>query len=123
MDQRLGDQNAVFFQKPVSFLGHIISESGVEVDPEKEKAVERMKELSSLKDVRAFLGLVGYYRKFIPGFNSKTSLHFTESVKKIWMEYRVQSAVTKLKKKFFEALVLEYPENRDPYTVTTDLCW
>ena len=32
----------------------------------------------------------------------------------------MQSAVTKLKKKFFEALVLEYPENRDPYTVTTD---
>ena len=83
MDLRLGDQNAVFFQKPVSFLGHIISESGVEVDPEKEKAVEKMKELSSLKDVRAFLGLVGYYRKFIPGFNSKTTLHFTESVKQI----------------------------------------
>ena len=58
----------LFFQKRVSFLGHIISESGVEVDTEKVRAVENMKEPSSLKGVRAFLGLVGYYRKLIPGF-------------------------------------------------------
>ena len=57
-----------FFQKRVSFLGQIISEIGVEVDPKKVRAVKKMKEPSSLKDVRAFLGLVGYYRKFIPGF-------------------------------------------------------
>ena len=57
-----------FFQKHVSFFGHIISESGVEVDPEKVRAVEKMKEPSSLKDVRGFLGLVGYYRKITPGF-------------------------------------------------------
>ena len=61
-----------FFQKRVSFLRHIISESGVEVDPEKLRAVERMKKPSSLKDVRAFLGLVGYYRKSIPGFGKRT---------------------------------------------------
>ena len=69
-----------FFQKRVSFLEHIISESGFEVDPEKVRAVEEMKESSSLKDVRAFLGLVGYYRIFIPGFgkNSRTSLQVTE---------------------------------------------
>ena len=48
-----------FFQKRVSFLGHIISESGVEVDPEKVIAVERMNKPSYLKDVRAFLDLVG----------------------------------------------------------------
>ena len=60
--------NCNFFQKSVKFLGHIISKSGVEVNREKAGAVERMKETSSLKDVRAFLGLVGYYRKFIPGF-------------------------------------------------------
>ena len=57
-----------FLQKRVSFLGHIISESGVKVDPEKVRVVEKMKKPSSLKDVRAFLGLGGYYRKFIPGF-------------------------------------------------------
>ena len=57
-----------FFEKGVNFLGHIISESGVKVHPEKARAVERLKEPSSLKHVRAFLALVGYYQKFIPGF-------------------------------------------------------
>ena len=63
-----------FFQKRLSFLGHNVSESGVEADPEKVKAVERMKEPLSLKDVRAFLGLVGSYRIFIPG-SGKTAEH------------------------------------------------
>ena len=57
-----------FLQKRVSFLGHIISESAVEVDPEKVRTVEKMTEPSSLKDVRDFLVLVGCYRKFIAGF-------------------------------------------------------
>ena len=50
-----------FFQKRVKFLGHNISDPGVEVDPQKVRAVQRMKEPSSLKNVRAFLGFLGYY--------------------------------------------------------------
>ena len=57
-----------FFQKRVCFLGHVISEKRVEVDQEKLKAVEKMKAPTNLKEVRAILGLVGFYRKFIPGF-------------------------------------------------------
>ena len=60
--------NCNFFRKRVSFLGHIISENGVEVDSEKVRVVEKMKEASSLKDVRAFLGPVVCDRKFILGF-------------------------------------------------------
>ena len=55
-------------KKSVSFLGHIMSKSRVKVEPEKISVVERMKKPSSLNDVRAFPGLVGYYRIFIPGF-------------------------------------------------------
>ena len=70
----------IFFQINVSFLGHIISDSGVKVDPEKEKTIERMKEPSSLKDVRAFLGLVGLLSEIYSGFrkNSRTSSQFAE---------------------------------------------
>ena len=57
-----------FFQKRVCFLGYILSERGVLVDPEKVRAVKRMKKPFSKKVVRALLGLVDYYRKFIPGF-------------------------------------------------------
>ena len=56
-------------------MGRIISQSGVEVDPEAVRAVERMKKPSSLKDLWAFLDLVSYYRKnFLFRKNSQTSL-------------------------------------------------
>ena len=66
-----------FVQKRVSLLGHILSKIGFKVNPEKVRAVERMKEPSSLKDVRAFLGLVSYYRKFTPGFRKTVELLYS----------------------------------------------
>ena len=68
------ESKSIFFQKCVSFLGHFISESGVEVNPEKVRAVERTKEPSSLKDVRVFLCLVGYHLKITPGFREQQNL-------------------------------------------------
>ena len=92
-----------FLQKRVSFLGHIISESGFEVDPEKVRAIEKMKEPSSLKDVRAFLGLVGYYRKFIPGF-VKTAVPFYSLLKssnKFEWSTECKNAVAELIRSFY----------------------
>ena len=118
---KIKGSNCNFFQKRVSFLGHIISESGVEVDPEKVRAVEKMKEPSSMKDVRAFLGLVGYYRKLTLGFG-KTAEHLYRSLNKSnKFEWSTEctSAVAELKKKPLEAPVLGYPNDRDQYTLTT----
>ena len=79
-----------FFQKRGSFLEHVISEGGAEFDPDKIGAVETMKEPSSLKDVRAFLGVVVYYQKFILDFGktaealyslSRTNLNGVQSAK------------------------------------------
>ena len=111
-----------FFQKHVSFLGHIISESGAEADPEKVSAVEKMKETSSLKDIRAFLGLVGYYRKFIPGSGKTVEPLYRLLNKSNNFEWSTEctSAVAVLKKKLLEAAVLAYPNDRDQYTLTTD---
>ena len=67
-------KNIICPKKRVSFLGHIISERGVIVDPEKVRAVERMQEPSFLKDVRAFFSLVVYYRKLFLGFGKKENL-------------------------------------------------
>ena len=104
-----------FFQKRVSFLEHIISESGVEFDPEKVRAVEKMKESSSLKDVRAFLGLVGYYRKFIPGFGKTAEPFYRLLNKSNKFEWSTECtiAVAELEKKLLEAPVLGYPNDRD----------
>ncbi len=54
----------------VPFLGHIISRRGVGVDSAKTEAVEQWPTPTSVKDVRAFLGLASYYRRYIPGFST-----------------------------------------------------
>ena len=114
-----------FFPKTCQLLGahyHIISKSGVEVDPENVRAVERMREPSTLKDVRAFLGLVGYYRKFIPGFGKKAEPLFISLKKsnKFELSTECRNAVTKLKRRLLDAPVLGHPHDRDPYILTTD---
>jgi len=52
----------------VDYLGHLISQEGVQVDPAKTKAVNELPILTTVKGVRGFLGLAGYYHKFISGF-------------------------------------------------------
>jgi hypothetical protein len=54
--------------KEVSFLGHIISEGGISVDPSKVKDVLSWNIPQNILDIRSFLGLAGYYKRFIKGF-------------------------------------------------------
>ena len=57
-----------FFKKHIQYLGHLVSGDGIEPLPEKLEAVEDMPPPKTPKEVRQFLGLVGYYRKFVPKF-------------------------------------------------------
>ena len=53
----------------MSFLGHIISKDGIAVDPEKIKAVVEWPAPKSVTEIRSFLDLAGYYRRFVEGFS------------------------------------------------------
>jgi ribonuclease HI len=94
--------------KEVSFLGHIISEGGISVDPSKVKDVLSWNTPQNILDIRSFLGLAGYYRRFIKGF-SKISKPMTELLAKgkifEWTARR-EASFQELKKRLTIAPVL-----------------
>jgi hypothetical protein len=57
-----------FWLKQVAFLGHVISKGGISVDPSKVQDVLSWMALTSVSDILSFLGLAGYYQRFIEGF-------------------------------------------------------
>lgn len=65
---KLKKKKCSFFKTEVEFLGHIVTSGGVKADPKKVEAVRKFSRPSSVKFLRAFLGLASYYRKFIPNF-------------------------------------------------------
>lgn len=65
---KLKGSKCEFFLPRVKYLGHIVSQDGVETDPEKISALKDLSVPTSLKELRSFLGFVGYYRRFVPGF-------------------------------------------------------
>ena len=65
---KLNPEKCQFFKKSVTFLGHIISDQGVSTDPEKIQAITQWPTPTSPEELRSFLGLASYYRRFIDKF-------------------------------------------------------
>ena len=76
-----------FYQRRVQYLGHVISEEGISVDPKNIESIMEWPTLENVTDVRYFMGLVGHYRRFIEGFSKIdhpiTSLR-RKNVKFVW---------------------------------------
>ena len=111
-----------FFSKEIQYLGHILSATGIQPLPSKTHAIQHMNPLTTLKQVRAFLGLVGYYRKIIKGFvkiAKPLTLLTRQQVKFNWtLEH--QEAFIHLKEAIFQAPILHYPNPNKTYIVYTD---
>ena len=58
-----------FWLDSVAFLGHVISVEGVSIDPQMIEEIVNWKPLMNVTEIRSFLGLAGYYRKFVEGFS------------------------------------------------------
>ena len=101
-----------FWIDEVPFLGHIISKGGIAVDPSKVKDVLEWETPQTVKEVRSFLGLAGYYRRFIENF-SKIAKPLTSLLEKnaafIWTDEH-QMAFDELKKRLTTAPVLTLPD-------------
>ncbi|XP_070054855.1 uncharacterized mitochondrial protein AtMg00860-like [Nicotiana tomentosiformis] len=63
-----------FWLDSVTFLGHVVSEEGIQVDPKKIEAVQNWPRSTSAMEIQSFLGLAGYYRQFVEGFSSIEAL-------------------------------------------------
>ena len=70
-----------FYKDRIQYLGHMISNKGISVDPEKIEAIMNWPTPRNVMDVRSFMGFAGYYRRFIEGF-SKVSIAITSLQKK-----------------------------------------
>jgi hypothetical protein len=101
-----------FWMKQVVFLGHVISKRGISVDPSKVQDVLSWNTSTSVGDIRSFLGLAGYYRRFIEGF-SKISKPMTELLKKDkkfkWTS-TCEASFQELKKRLTTAPILVMPD-------------
>jgi len=111
-----------FWLDRVKFLGHTISSEGIAVDPSKVQEVMDWKSPASVHQIRSFLGLAGYYRRFIPDF-SKIAKPMTELLKKgikfVWNE-SCEKAFHTLRELLTKAPVLAQPDNAKPFDVYCD---
>ncbi|GKF32196.1 putative reverse transcriptase domain-containing protein [Tanacetum coccineum] len=111
-----------FWIRIVQFLGHLIDSQGLQVDPAKFEAVKNWASPTTPIEISQFLGLAGYYRRFIEGFSkiAKSLTELTQKIKKyIWGKDQ-ELAFQLLKQKLCEAPILALPEGNDDFVVYCD---
>ncbi|KMQ85846.1 enzymatic polyprotein endonuclease reverse [Lasius niger] len=119
---KLQPDKCEFLRKEVTYLGHIITENGISPDPSKLEAVKNFPTPTKVKDVQAFIGLAGYYRRFIENFSkiAKPLTKLTKKENKFQWTQEQQHAFKILKEKLTTAPVLKYPDFAQEFIVTTD---
>ena len=126
-----------FLKSHVTYLGHVVSENGIETDPEKTEAIRTWSVPKTVKDVRAFLGFTGYYRRFIKDYariarplndllvghctnrKSKTAKSKKKRTPFTWTE-KQQEAYDTLRDKLMNPPVLAYADYLLPFKLHTD---
>ena len=120
---KLNPEKCIFFQSQVSFLGHLVSDSGIAVDPEKIKVVQNWPVPSKGSELRSFVGLCSYMRKFIHRFSSICKpLHvLTQKDQRFLWNDQCHQAFEKLKVALTTAAILGFPQDsQSMFTVDAD---
>ncbi|GJW57131.1 putative reverse transcriptase domain-containing protein [Tanacetum coccineum] len=111
-----------FWISKVQFLGHVIDSEGIHVDPAKIESIKDWTSPKSPTEIRQFLGLAGYYRRFIEGFSkiAKPMTKLTQKkVKFVWGD-KQEAAFQLLKQKLCSAPILALPEGSEDFIAYCD---
>ncbi|KAH0728063.1 hypothetical protein KY284_003928 [Solanum tuberosum] len=111
-----------FWLESVAFLGHIVSSDGIGVDTQKIEAVQSWPRPTTPTDIMSFLGLAGYYRRFVEGFSSISSplTKLTQKTVKFQWSEACEKSFQILKKRLTTAPVLTLPEGTQGFVVYCD---
>ncbi|GBC41210.2 enzymatic polyprotein, putative [Rhizophagus irregularis DAOM 181602=DAOM 197198] len=111
-----------FGLRNINFLGHIVGRDGLRPDKEKVEKIENMRRPKTVTEVRSFLGLCSYYRRFIKGFSkiAKPLLNLTKKNEKFEWKEEQQEAFDVLRTKLTENPILVYPDFSREFILITD---
>ena len=115
-------QKCSFFKKHIQYLGHLISDEGIQPLPEKLESIAKMPVPQNAKQVKQFLGLVGYYRKFVPCFSdiARPLTQLTRKNEGFNWSTECDKCFHMLKDYLQEAPILRYPDPAADYILYTD---
>ena len=119
---KLKESKCDFFRAQLHYLGHMLSADGIQPLPDKLDSITNMPPPENQTKVEQFLGLVGYYHKFVPHFSDISSPLVKLMIKDTTFTWKKQChlAFTMLKDELCKAPILWYPDSNKPYTLFTD---
>ncbi|GKE84542.1 putative reverse transcriptase domain-containing protein [Tanacetum coccineum] len=114
--------NCKFWIPKVQFLGHVINSQGIHVDPAKIESIKYWASPKTPTEIRQFLGLAGYYRRFIEGFSkiAKSMTKLTQKGFKFDWGDKQEAVFQLIKQKFCSAPILALPEGSEDFIVYCD---
>ena len=119
---KLKDSKCNYFKTHVQYLGHLVSGKGIKPLPEKLESFKKMLAPTTPKEIKQFLGLVGYYRKFIPRFAdiARPMTNLTKQDVPFEWTLQCQASFEMLKDALITSPILKYPDPNKSYTLFTD---
>ncbi|MBN2235990.1 MAG: hypothetical protein JW729_00435, partial [Bacteroidales bacterium] len=132
-NMKISSDKCKFFENEVEFLGHIVLNGKISVDPKKIETIKNFVIPKTVKQLRSFLGLSGYYRKFIRGYaeivkpltiqlkgdNARVNAKHSKNVK-IDLDDSAKNAFDKIREKLQESVELFQPDYDKPFDLITD---
>ncbi|MBV2113416.1 MAG: hypothetical protein KUF82_20885, partial [Candidatus Thiodiazotropha sp. (ex Ctena orbiculata)] len=119
---KLKPKKCSLFQTKVAYLGHIVSKDGTMCDPSKIEAIKYWPAPTNKSEVRSILGLIGYYRKFIPNFSERASplTKLTRKKVKFHWDDKCYKAFQDLKACLIKSPILSFPKRSGTFVLDSD---